>query len=73
MIGVEDAISTYEYKEHYKILPVINGWADDSERIKDGAKVPEGFEYNSLNNKDWMSIKEVQDWLVENEVSLGKI
>ena len=73
MIGVEDAISTYEYKEHYKILPVINGWADDPERIKDGVKVPEGFEYNSLNNEDWMSIKEVQDWLVENKVSLGKI
>jgi UDP-N-acetylglucosamine 4,6-dehydratase (inverting) len=73
MIGVEDAISTYEYKEHYKILPVINGWADDPERIKDGVKVPEGFEYNSVNNKDWMQIKEVQDWLEKNQDSLGKI
>jgi len=73
MIGAEDAFSTYEYSEHYKILPVINGWGDDPKRIKDGVKVPEGFTYNSEDNKEWMSIAEVQDWLHVNQDTLGKI
>ena len=27
MISAEDAHYTYEYDEHYKILPVINDWS----------------------------------------------
>ena len=42
MIGVEDAHFTYEYPEHYKILPQINEWDKDKNRIKSGVKVPEG-------------------------------
>lgn len=52
MIGAEDSYFTYEYPEHFKILPQINGWADDQKRIKDGVKVPEGFVYASDNNAD---------------------
>lgn len=73
MIGEEDACSTYEYKEHFKILPVINGWAEDQSRIKDGIKVPDGFTYNSRDNKDWMSISELQRWILDNEAKIGKI
>jgi len=36
MIGIEDALYTYEYPEHFKILPSINGWAKDEARINDG-------------------------------------
>jgi FlaA1/EpsC-like NDP-sugar epimerase len=39
MIGLEDAPNTYEYEEHYKILPMIHGWSLDASRIKDGTKV----------------------------------
>ena len=73
MIGVEDAISTFEYAEHYKILPVINGWNSDSSRIKGGAKVAEDFTYTSGDNKEWMSIDQLQDWLKENKAVIGKI
>jgi UDP-N-acetylglucosamine 4,6-dehydratase len=73
MIGVEDAISTFEYAEHYKILPVINGWNSDSSRIKGGAKVPEDFTYTSDDNKEWMSIGQLQVWLKENKSVIGKI
>ena len=55
MIGEEDAPHTYEYPEYYKILPMINNWSSDPNRIKDGVKVPEGFVYNSSNNSEWMS------------------
>lgn len=73
MIGVEDAISTYEYDEHFKILPVINGWNSDTRRIKGGRKVAEDFTYSSDNNEDWMSIEQLQAWLKENEAVIGKI
>src|SRR5690606_11577455 len=63
MIGAEDSYHTYEYLEHYKILPAINGWGDSPERIKDGKKVPEGFTYASDSNPEWMSPEALQQWL----------
>jgi FlaA1/EpsC-like NDP-sugar epimerase len=63
MIGLEDAISTYEYESHFKILPMIHGWHLDPMRIKDGQKVSEGFEYTSENNTQWMSINELRAWI----------
>ncbi|MFT5211948.1 MAG: UDP-N-acetylglucosamine 4,6-dehydratase [Flavobacterium sp.] len=73
MIGIEDAPSTYEYNDHYKILPVINNWAADKDRIKDGVKVVSGFVYDSSTNSDWMTRTALQDWLSENKDKLGEI
>ena len=73
MIGEEDAPSTYEYEDHYKILPVINGWGDDPLRIKDGKSVSSGFTYNSATNEEWMTRQELQVWLKANQQKLGKI
>ena len=73
MIGEEDAPSTYEYEDHYKILPVINGWGDDPLRIKDGKSVSSGFTYNSAANEEWMTRQELQVWLKANQQKLGKI
>ena len=73
MIGAEDSYFTYEYPEHFKILPQINGWADDQKRIKDGVKVPEGFVYSSDSNSEWMSDPDLQAWIDVNTDSIGKI
>jgi UDP-N-acetylglucosamine 4,6-dehydratase/5-epimerase len=73
MISLEDAASTYEYDEYYKILPVINNWSDDANRIKDGKKVPHDFIYDSATNDVWLSEKELQGWLELNKEKLGKI
>ena len=73
MIGAEDSYFTYEYPEHFKILPQINGWADDSKRIKDGVKVPEGFVYASDSNPAWMSDADLRAWIDANQDSIGKI
>jgi UDP-N-acetylglucosamine 4,6-dehydratase (inverting) len=73
MIGTEDSYYTYEYPEHYKILPQINGWATDSKRIKDGAKVPEGFVYASDTNKEWMTDADLKRWMDANQDHIGKI
>lgn len=73
MIGTEDALYTYEYAEHFKILPAIHDWAKDPFRIKDGVRVPDGFTYSSDNNRDWMSREELQAWIAANESKIGKI
>ena len=73
MIGFEDAPYTYEYPEHFKILPAIHNWDKDANRIKDGQKVPEGFIYSSDNNEEWMSDDALQQWLDSNYEQIGKI
>lgn len=73
MIGAEDAMYTYEYAEHFKILPAIHDWSSDPYRIKDGKKVADDFVYTSDNNLDWMSISELQVWINANREKIGKI
>jgi len=73
MIGTEDAYYTYEYPEHFKILPTINEWASSPERIKDGKKVPEGFIYASDNNAEWMTDAQLQAWIETNREKIGSI
>ena len=73
MISAEDAYYTFEYPEHFKILPTINNWANDVSRIKDGKKVPEGFVYASDNNTKWMSQADLQDWIDANRNKIGSI
>lgn len=73
MIGAEDSHFTYEYPEHFKILPNINSWATCKNRIKDGEKVPEAFVYSSDNNADWMTKEQVQRWIERHYNEIGKI
>jgi FlaA1/EpsC-like NDP-sugar epimerase len=73
MIGVEDSFYTYEYPEHFKILPAINGWDTCTERIKNGKRVPEGFSYTSDNNAEWMRPVELRDWIDANREKIGSI
>ena len=68
MIGLEDAPHTYEYKGHFKILPTIHNWSSDPSRIGDGIKVDECFMYTSDNNKEWMTIEILQEWMEHAEI-----
>lgn len=71
MIGEEDSFFTFEYDEHFKILPQINNWHESKERIKDGRRVPDGFVYSSGNNKEWMTSDQLKSWIVNNEDKIG--
>jgi UDP-N-acetylglucosamine 4,6-dehydratase/5-epimerase len=73
MIGFEDAPYTYEYSDHYKILPSINSWSNDPARIGSGKKVADDFLYSSDNNTEWMQISELKDWIEKNYSNIGKI
>jgi len=73
MIGLEDALYTYEYPGHFKILPSINNWSNDPERVGKGVKVDPEFFYSSDSNKEWMEISELKSWIEENRNKIGNI
>jgi len=66
MIGMEDALYTYEYSDYFKILPSINEWSNDPKRIGSGVKVSSDFTYSSDNNKDWMDVETLKKWIDQN-------
>lgn len=72
MISPEDAQYTYEYPDHFKILPAIHNWSADPNRIKSGTKVAEGFCYSSDSNSAWMSIEQLREWLELNQAKIGQ-
>jgi UDP-N-acetylglucosamine 4,6-dehydratase (inverting) len=73
MIGSEDALYTYEYPGHFKILPSIHNWSKDPARIGDGKKVDEDFIYASDSNTEWMKISELKNWIEQNRNKIGNI
>jgi len=73
MISPEDSHYTYEYENHFKILPAINNWSEDRGRIKDGKKVNQNFEYTSDNNSNWMKVDALREWINQNRQKIGGI
>lgn len=71
MISAEDSYYTYEYADHFKILPAIYDWAESAERIKQGKKVEPGFVYSSDTNSEWMTDADMARWLEANEEKIG--
>lgn len=73
MIGVEDAPHTYEYRDHYKILPAIHSWSTAQARIGDGIKVAPDFVYSSERNDEWMTVDELREWIEQNGAMIGHL
>ena len=73
MIGPEDAPHTYQYANHYKILPAIHNWSQDPKRINGGKLVAPDFTYCSDNNVEWMSTDTLTAWIKQNREKIGKI
>ncbi len=73
MIAPEDAPHTYEFSDHYKILPAIFKWSKDPERIGNGRPVGTDFTYCSDNNQEWLSVESLRAWVIENRDKIGKI
>jgi UDP-N-acetylglucosamine 4,6-dehydratase (inverting) len=71
MIGSEDALHTYEYSDHFRILPAIHSWSDDPNRIGCGIKVQPDFVYTSDSNLEWMSVESLRSWIQSNSKSIG--
>ena len=41
--------------------------------IKNGKRVDKNFSYTSDNNKQWMSVETLQEWINNNKNKIGKI
>lgn len=72
MIGPADAPYTYEYTDHYKILPAIYNWSLDPDRINGGNLVDPDFTYCSNTNTDWLDIETLRAWIEKNSEIIGK-
>lgn len=71
MIGFEDSTRTYDFGDHYRIMPTINtGWENAAQA---GNLVPADFTYSSDSNADWMTIDELKAWVETNRARLGEI
>lgn len=66
MITSSDSFSTYDLGKYYAILPQVTDWSLD-EYIKyfNATPVPTGFQYNSGQNKEWVSIDEIRKQIKE--------
>jgi len=71
MIGLEDAAHTFEYDDHYKILPAIHNWSSESGRINGGRRVKDDFLYTSNTNDEWMTVDELRAWIATHHGRIG--
>lgn len=61
MIMEDDARHTLEYHTYYVIQPEFPFWTKSF--AEGGKELPEGFEYTSDKNNEWLTIEEIRDLL----------
>lgn len=61
MITSSDSFTTYDLGKYYVILPQTSNW-ELSEFIDhfNAKKVPQGFNYNSGDNEEWLSVEDLR-------------
>ena len=59
MIPIDCAKDTIEFDDYYVIKPAFRFF---SRRFNDASGIPvdEEFEYNSLNNSEWLTVEDLQ-------------
>ncbi len=65
MITKDDSRTTYEYKNHYIIYPNFEWWYHDKYFTEGGTLIEDGFEYNSGNNKEWLTRGHIKEELAK--------
>ena len=66
MITSSDSFYTYDLGSYYAILPSVHKWKiEDFVSHFNARKVPKGFQYNSGENDDWVSIEELRTLITE--------
>lgn len=62
MVTRDDSRSTYEYEKHYIVYPNYS-WVSGDQIMPGGKLVEDGFEYNSGNNTEWLSVEQLREAL----------
>jgi len=65
MVTSDDSRNTYEYDKHYIIYPHFDWWNYKKHFTEGGTPIPRGFEYNSGNNTEWLSIDKLRELMSE--------
>lgn len=66
MITSSDSFSTYDLGKYYAILPQVpNFKMEDYAKHFNAKLVPQGFQYNSGENKEWVNIDEIRKLIKE--------
>lgn len=66
MITSSDSFTTYDLGKYYAILPQVTNWKlDDFIQHFKAKKVTQGFQYNSGENDEWVSIEELRSLIIE--------
>ena len=65
MITKEDSLHTYEYEKHFIIYPHMSWWTD-AKIVPGGNPVNRGFEYSSGTNKQWLSVENLRELMLNN-------
>lgn len=63
MVTKDDSLLTFEYEKHYIIYPHFEWWDFNTGFTEGGVKVPDGFEYNSGTNTQWLGTEELKEAL----------
>ena len=66
MITSSDSFSTYDLGKYYAILPQVPVFKIEEYTNHFNAKlVPQGFQYNSGENKEWISVEDMRKLIIE--------
>ena len=62
MITASDSFSTYDLGKYYAIIPQLHTWTlDDFINHFNAKKVVQGFNYNSGENTEWLSVEDIRN------------
>ena len=75
MITKSDSINTVEFDKYYSIIPNNQFVVEKKKKLflKSGKKCKIGFSYNSLTNKNYLSVKQIRDLIIKNIPGSKKI
>ena len=63
MIPMEESLNCIDMKNYYIIQPMFSWWNTNKLKaniLKYGKQVSKSFEYSSITNKNWLSIKKIK-------------
>jgi UDP-N-acetylglucosamine 4,6-dehydratase/5-epimerase len=61
MITSSDSFTTYDLGKYYVILPQMRNWnLDEFITTFNAVKVPQGFNYNSGSNSEWLTVSDLR-------------
>lgn len=67
MISHEDAPSTWEFDDHYRIVSQVDSVPEGLFSSEGGKLVAADFSYSSDRNTDWMSVETLRKWIGDNK------